>query len=99
MTDTHWSICEAIEAATEETIVLVKCKRHLEISHSSASDLFVKFNWTTGDTEVSATNFDVIVGADPRERWVFDATHIHSPQFSNARVISAGAGSVGIVGW
>ena len=88
--------CEAVVAATAETIALnyINCFR---VTNATGQVLYIKFEWDTGETEVSATNFDVLVANSSTVEFVSRSPTF--PRMRNMRVISAGSGSVGIIGW
>ena len=88
--------CEAIVATVAETIAL-NYINYFRITNTSGQALYVKFDWDTGDTEVSATNFDIyLANLDYAE---FQARTPTWPKLRNMRVISAGTGRVAVLGW
>jgi hypothetical protein len=91
----YFSKCEAILANTAETIVITNSKGGIILSNPLSNTVYIKFNWATGDTEVSLTNFDIALFPSR----VLDLFGGDGPVVKNARVICATAGSIGIVGW
>lgn len=92
-----WQLCNAVVGATAETVAITGLVNYLRIDNGIADELYLKFNWTVGDTEVSATNFDAvltdylaleIIRRDPS-----------FPKIKNVRVICATGGSVAFWGW
>lgn len=98
MPDFTTSTCEAVVAATEETVTL-DYQNFLQISNQTGQTLYIVFNWSAGDTEVSSTNFDCVIPNN--ERWTIKSsdTPPSFPKLRNARIISAGNGRVGFFGW
>ena len=94
---TLWSDCEAIVGATAETVTLTGITNYMRIDSAINDLVYIKFNWETGDTEVSATNFDVHLGAYGDFEWI--ARFSTDPGWFNARVISATSGRVTFMGW
>lgn len=91
-----WSSCEAVVANVAETVVLDYVNA-LVITNKSGADLYVKFEWTGGDTEVSSANFDTCIS----NGGVFSMT-ADTPTFpvvTNMRVISTGSGRIAAIGW
>lgn len=95
----HWMKCEGTVAATAETITIPNWWSHLEIRHTGAQALYIVFDWETGDTEVSATNFDVFLGGSSDRPFIASYSTRVGPIFANARVISAANDLVSIIGW
>ena len=91
-----WSVCEAIVASTAETIDLGYTSALL-ITNKSGADLYIKFEWATGDTEVSATNFDACVSDNGNMSLTADMPGL--PRLYNMRVISTSGGRVAAMGW
>lgn len=92
-----YQLCEIIVGATAETITITGLVNYLRIGNGIADELFLKFNWAAGDTEVGATNFDVVLDD-------YDSLEIlhRSPSFpkiKNVRVICATGGSIAFWGW
>ena len=95
-----WQLCEPIGAATAETVTLTGVTNYLRITQGAGgAAVYLKFNWTVGDTEVSATNFDTALADDIGAFVEFKNEAPSFPKMKNVRVISAGAGSVAFVGW
>lgn len=94
-----WQKCEAIGAATAGTITITGVVNYLRITPALGAALYLKFNWAAGDTEVSATNFDVAIMDDIGAFAEFIHRAPSFPKFKNVRVLSAGAGSIGFIGW
>jgi hypothetical protein len=95
--DTLSQDCEAVAAATAETVSL-DVTNHLLISSGINDQVYIKFNWATGDTEVSASNFDLCLEA--YGRWEFRKHECPSaPTLKNVRVICATLGSISFMGW
>lgn len=90
-------LCEAIVGTTAETITFTEFVNYLRINNGIADELYLKFNWAAGDTEVSATNFDVVLTDYLYLEIIRRAPSF--PKFKNMRVICATGGSVGIMAW
>lgn len=91
-----WSTCEAIVANTAETIDLGYTLALL-VTNKSGADLYIKFEWAAGDTEVSATNFDACISNSGTMSLTADTPGL--PRLYNMRVISTGSGRVAAMGW
>ena len=94
-----WTTCEAIGAATAETITITGVVNYLRITNVVGAALYLKFDWAAGDTEVSATNYDVALADDVGAFVEFIHRTPTFPKFKNVRVLSAGAGSIAFIGW
>ena len=94
-----WQLCEIIVGATAETITITGVVNYLRITSALGAALYLKFNWAAGDTEVSATNYDVAISDDIGSFIEIKREAPSFPKFKNVRVISAGAGSIGFIGW
>ena len=92
-----WQKSEAITGATAETITITGLVNYLRINNGIADELYLKFNWTTGDTEVSATNFDVALSDYLYLELIRRSPSF--PKFQNVRVICATSGSISMMGW
>ena len=92
-----WQLCEAVIGATAETITITSAINNLRISSGINDIVYLKFNWTVGDTEVSATNFDICLTARGSTELKHEAPTW--PKFENVRVICAPGGSIGCMGW
>lgn len=90
-------LCEAIVGATAETITITDLVNYLRIDNGIADELYLKFNWTTGDTEVSATNFDAVL-TDYLDLEIIRRSPSF-PKIKNVRVICATSGSIAFMGW
>ena len=88
--------CEAIVGTVAETIALDYIN-YFKITNATGQTLYLKFEWDTGETEVSATNFDFLLTANLAAEFISRSPTF--PRMRNVRVISAGSGSVGIIGW
>ena len=89
--------CEAIVGATAETILITGLVNYLRITNGIGDELHLKFNWTVGDTEVSATNYDVML--DDYDFIELIRRSPSFPKFKNVRVIGATSGSIAFMGW
>jgi len=92
-----YQLCNAIVGATAETVTITGLVNYLRISSGIADELYLKFNWAVGDTEVSATNFDAVLS-----NYEFLEIIRRSPSFpkiKNVRVICATGGSIAFWGW
>lgn len=90
-------VCEQIVGSTAETITITGLVNFLRIGSGIADKVYLKFNWSVGDTEVSSTNFDVVLNN-------YDALELihRSPSFPkvrNVRVICATGGYVSLLAW
>ncbi len=94
-----WQLCNAILANTAETVLIVGLVNYLRITCANGAAVYLKFNWEVGDTEVSATNFDVAISDDIGSFVEIMRKAPTFPTFLNVRVISAGAGSIAFWGW
>lgn len=92
-----WQECEQIIGATAETITITGLVNFLRIGNGIADELFLKFNWAVGDTDVSATNFDVVL--DDYDSLELIRRSPSFPKFKNVRVICATGGYVAFLGW
>jgi len=92
-----WQKCEAITTATAETVLITGLVNFLRISNGIADELYLKFNWSAGDTEVSATNFDAVL----TDYLCLELIRRNPsfPKFKNVRVICATGGSIAFLGW
>ena len=90
-------LCEAIVGATAETVTITGLVNYLRISNGIADELFLKFNWAVGDTEVSATNFDAVL--DDYEALELIHQSPSFPKIKNVRVVCATGGSVAFLAW
>ena len=84
-----YRVCPALTGTAAATVVLTECDHEVVISNPVAAVLYVKFDWTTGDTEVSATNFDTMVMAA-------SVTRIPG-RYTNMRVLCASSTSIGVM--
>lgn len=94
----HWGVCEGVVAATAETITIEQIMVYMRITNATGNTLYVVFDWTTGDTEVSATNFDISL-ANGTSFEIDRGSKKKTPRIGNLRVISAGSGDVSVWGW
>jgi len=92
-----WQKCEPVVLNTAETIAITGVTNYLRISNGIPDEVFIKFNWAVGDTEVSATEFDVVL--DDYNYVELKRESPTFPKFKNARVICATSGSLAIMGW
>ena len=95
--DTFWQHCEAIANDTAETIAIDSAVNYLRINSGINDLVYVKFNWATGDDEVSATDFDICLS-------VYGSVELKNeapswPRLKNVRVICATGGSIAFLGW
>lgn len=94
----HWGTCDAVVAATPSTITIEQIMVSMRITNCTGNVLYVVFDWTVGNTEVSATHFDIALvnnGAYELDR----GTKKKTPRIGNLRVLSAGSGDVAVWGW
>jgi len=84
--------CPALTGTVAATIPLAGCDHELIVSNPIAAIVYLKFNWTTGDAEVSATNFDTLIIAS-------NVTRLPVIKVTNARALCSGSGSLGIMCW
>lgn len=94
-----WQKCEAIVGSTAETITISDAVNYLRITTAIGAALYLKFDWVAGDDEVSATNFDIVLSDDIGDFIELIHRSPTFPKFKNVRVISAGGGYIGFVGW
>lgn len=92
-----WSLCEAIVSNTAETVTLSGVVNYLRIQNGINAIVWLKFNWVSGDTECSATNFDVRMPA--YDSFEFAHDHPTAPKLNNVRVLCATSGRIGFWGW
>lgn len=91
-----WYVCEAIVGNTAETVDL-SIINYLRVQSNINDVVYILFNWITGETEVSATNFVVRLAAYGSFEW--KAEHNSAPKLFNVRIISATGGRVAFWGW
>jgi len=92
-----WTKCEGIMLNTAETIEIDNATNYLRITSGIADEVFIKFNWAAGDTEVSATEFDVVLDDYGYVELKREAPTF--PKLENVRVICATSGSLALMGW
>jgi hypothetical protein len=90
------TVCATLSANTPATIGFVEAEHELVLSNPLATLVYVKFNWMSGDTEVSATNFDTFIPVGSVLNLVRNSD---SPRLSNMRALCATAGNIGVMGW
>ena len=95
--DSFWQECNALTGNTAASVTLDHARNYLRISSAIDDIVYIKFNWATGDTEVSATNFDVLLTS--RGSFEFKHEHPSAPKLKNVRVICATSGRLGFMGW
>ena len=88
--------CEALTGGSEKTVTL-DVVNYLRVDSGINDIVYVKFNWASGDTEVSSTNFDVRIPASGD--FEFASRHNNAPRLFNARVLCATSGRVAFWGW
>ncbi|HID65099.1 MAG TPA: hypothetical protein EYP49_20460 [Anaerolineae bacterium] len=91
------SSCTAITADTAATITL-NYVNYFRLENRTGQVLYVLFDWDSGETEPSSTNFHVAIN----DGEAFELKHegqFTAPKMRNARVISAGSGRVAFWGW
>jgi hypothetical protein len=94
----HWGVCAPVVAATPVTITIEQIQVYLRITNATGNVLYIVFDWVTGETEVSATNYDIVLANNAAFELARDNKK-RVPKIGNLRVLSAGSGDVSVWGW
>jgi len=92
-----WHSCVQLLGTTPQTITPTKATHGLSIDNDTTAKVYVVFNWLTGDTEVSATNFDKVVAAGGSMTIERDGNSL--PDIKAYRVLGSATGYLGNLGW
>ena len=94
-----FAVIEGFAAGVAETVTIPNWRGQLQIRHSGAQVLYVLFDWETGDTEVSATNFHIWLPGNSNYPFVTTHSPRVGPEWRSVRILSAALGTISIVGW
>ena len=93
-----WHSCTQILKDTPKTIEPSKSANGLQVHNDTVGRVYVVLNWASGDTEVSATNFDMALAATGSV-YTYRRQMSVDPRITSLRVIGSATGYLGVVGW